>query len=82
MTAQSTMQTQNQLHHISEAEWEMLIIISQDTDKIAEFSLWDVTLNFLQNKLSAETLHNLDNKLMQTKCQWDKLLKQQKLQQI
>ena len=82
MTAQSTMQTQNQLHHISEAEWETLIITSQDADEIAEFSLQDATLNFLQNKLSAETLHNLDNELTQIKCQWDELLKQQKLQQI
>ena len=39
MTAQSTMQTQNQLYQISEAEWEMLITTSQDADKIAEFSL-------------------------------------------
>ena len=82
MTAQSTMQTQNQLHHISEAEWEMLMMTSQDADKIAEFSLQDMTLNLLQNKLSAETLHNLNNELTQVRHQWDELLKQQKLQQI
>ena len=82
MAAQSIMQTQNQLCHISEAEWEILITTSQDIDKIAEFSLQDATSDLLQNELSAETLHNLDNELTQIRCQWDELLKQQKLQQI
>ena len=82
MAAQSTMQTQNQLHHISEAEQEMLMTTPQDAGEIAESSLQDVTPDLLQNKLSAETLRNLDNKLMQMRCQWDELLKQQKLQQI
>ena len=63
------MQTQNQLHHISEAEWEMLIMTSQDIDKIAESSLQDMTSDFLQNKLFAETLHNLNNELTQIRCQ-------------
>ena len=76
MTAQSTMQTQNQLHHISEAEWEALITTSQDADKIAESFLQDTTFNFLQNKLSAEILCNLNNELTQIRYQWDELLKQ------
>ena len=82
MVTQSTMQTQNQLHHISEAEWETLITTSQDADKIAESSLQDMTSDLLQNKSSAEILCNLDNKLTQMRCQWDELLKQWKLQQI
>ena len=76
------MQTQNQLCHISEAEWEMLMTTSQDTDEIAESSLQDMTSDLLQNKSSAEILCNLDNKLTQMRCQWDELLKQWKLQQI
>ena len=38
MMTQSIMQTQNQLYQISEAEWDTVIIISQNVDKIAEFS--------------------------------------------
>ena len=69
MTAQSTMQTQNQLCQISEAEWEMLMMTSQDIDKIAEFSLQNTIFDLLQNESSAETLCNLDNELTQTKHQ-------------
>ena len=75
MMTQSTMQTQNQLYQISEAEWEILIITSQDIDKIAESSLQDMISDFLQNKLSAEILHNLNNELTQMRYQWDELLK-------
>ena len=47
MATQSIMQIWNQLHQISEAEWETLIIISQDIDKIAEFSLQDIISDLL-----------------------------------
>ena len=82
MMIQSIMQTQNQLYHIFKAEWEMLMTTSQNADKIAESSLQDMISDLLQNELSAETLCNLNNKLTQIRYQWDKLLKQQKLQQI
>ena len=64
MTAQSTMQTQNQLYQISETEYDIAIIISQDADKIAESLLQNTTVNFLQNESSAEILHNLNNELI------------------
>ena len=76
------MQTQNQLHQISEAECDIVMIISQDADKIAESFLQDTTVNLLQNKSSAETLHNLNNELTQIRCQQNELLKKWELQQI
>ena len=60
----------------------MLIMTSQNADKIAESSLQNAISDFLQNKLSAETLHNLNDELTQVRHQWDELLKQQKLWQI
>ena len=60
----------------------MLMTTSQDADEIAESSLQDTISDLLQNKLFAETLCNLNNELTQMRYQWDKLLKQQKLQQI
>ena len=47
MTAQSTMQTQNQLCQISEAEYDIVIIISQDADEIAESFLQDIIIDLL-----------------------------------
>ena len=47
----------------------MLMTTSQDADEIAESSLQDVTLDLLQNELSAETLCNLDNELTQARHQ-------------
>ena len=82
MVAWSTMQTQNQLCQISEAEYDIVMTISQDADEIAESSLWDTTVNLLQNKSSAETLHNLNNELTQVRHQQNELLKKWELQQI
>ena len=64
MVAQSTMQTQNQLYQISEAEHNIVMTISWDADEIAESSLQDTTVNLLQNESSAETLRNLNDELM------------------
>ena len=82
MTAQSTMQTQNQLYQISEAEHNIVMTTSQDADEIAESFLWDTTVDFLQNESSAETLCNLNNKLTQVRHQQNELLKKWELQQI
>ena len=76
------MQTQNQLHQISEAEYDIAMTISQDADEIAESSLQDTTVNLLQNESSAETLHNLNNELTQVRHQQNELLKKWELQQI
>ena len=56
--------------------------ISQDVDEIAESSLQDTTVDFLQNESSAETLHNLNNELTQVRHQQNELLKKWELQQI
>ena len=76
------MQTQNQLCQISEAEYNIVITILWDADEIAESSLQDTTINFLQNESSAETLHNLNNELTQMRHQQNELLKKWELQQI
>ena len=63
------MQTQNQLCQISEVEHNIAITISQNADEIAESSLQDTTVDFLQNESSAETLHNLNNEFTQMRYQ-------------